>query len=96
MDVEQQQGTWSQLSLFEVEVDSVRHGASGEGGTGSGAHEERQASTALNRERALTGDLMERVCERENLNRAYKRVSSLIKSYRSHFNKSLEKSYRPR
>ena len=76
MDVEQQQGTWSQLSLFEAEAGSVRHGASGEGGTGSAAPEEWQASTALNRERALTGNLMEKVCERENLNRAYKRVKA--------------------
>ncbi len=53
MDVEQQQGTWSQLSLFEVEEGSVRPGASGEGGTGTAAFEEWQASTALNRERAL-------------------------------------------
>ena len=74
MDVEQQQGTWTQLSLFEVEKGSVRPGASGEGGTGPAAFEEWQASTASNRERALTGDLMERVCERGNLNRAYKRV----------------------
>ncbi len=76
MDVEQQQGTWSQLSLFEAEAGSVRHDASGEGGTGSAAPEEWQASTALNRERALTGNLMEKVCERENLNRAYKRVKA--------------------
>lgn len=76
MDVEQQQGTWSQLSLFEAEAGSVRHGASGEGGTGPAAHEEWQASAALNRERALTGNLVERVCERENLNRAYKRVKA--------------------
>jgi RNA-directed DNA polymerase len=74
MDVEQQQGTWIQLSLFEREEGNVRPDVSGEGGTGSAAYEEWQASTALNRERALTGDLMERVCERENLNRAYKRV----------------------
>ena len=74
MGVEQQQGTWTQLSLFEVEEGSVRHGASGEGGTGSAAYEEWQASTASNQERALAGGLMERVCERENLNRAYKRV----------------------
>jgi RNA-directed DNA polymerase len=74
MGVEQQQGTWTQLSLFEGEEGSVRHGAGGEGGTGSAAHEEWQATTALNRERALTGGLMERICERENLNRAYKRV----------------------
>jgi len=76
MDAEQQQGTWTQLSLFEVGGGSVRPGASGEGGTGSAACEERQASTASNRERALTANLMERVCERENLNRAYKRVKA--------------------
>jgi RNA-directed DNA polymerase len=76
MDAEQQQGTWTQLRLFEVEEGSVRPGASGEGGTGPAACEEWQAPTASNRERALTGDLMERVCERENLNRAYKRVKA--------------------
>jgi RNA-directed DNA polymerase len=76
MDVEQQQGTWTQLSLFEGVLGSVRPGASGEGGTGSAAYEEWQASTALTRRRALTGDLMERVSERENLNRAYKRVKA--------------------
>ena len=76
MDVEQQQGTWTQLRLFGEETGSVRHGASGEGGTGPAAHEEWQASAALNRERALAGNLMERVCERENLNRGYKRVKA--------------------
>jgi RNA-directed DNA polymerase len=76
MDVEQQQGTWTQLSLFEWAEGSVRPGASGEGGTGPAAFEEWQASTALNRERALTSDLMERICEHGNLNRAYKRVKA--------------------
>jgi RNA-directed DNA polymerase len=76
MGVEQQEGTWTQLSFFKEEAGSVRHGASGEGGTGAGADEEWQATTALNRERALTEDLMERVCKRENLNRAYKRVKT--------------------
>jgi RNA-directed DNA polymerase len=76
MDAEQQQGTWTQLSLFEVGEGSVRPGASGEGGARSAVCEEWQASTASNRERALTGDLMERVCERGNLNRAYKRVKA--------------------
>jgi len=76
MDVERQQGTWIQLNLFERGEDSVRPGASGEGGTRAAAYEERQASTALNRERALTSDLMERICERGNLNRAYKRVKA--------------------
>jgi RNA-directed DNA polymerase len=76
MDVEQQQGTWTQLSLFERVEGSVRPGASGEGGTGPAANEEWQASTALNRERALTSDLMERISEHGNLNRAYKRVKA--------------------
>jgi RNA-directed DNA polymerase len=72
--MEHQQGRWTQLKLFEGEADSVRHGVSSEGGTGSAAHEEGQAATASNRERALTSNLMEKVCERENLNGAFKRV----------------------
>jgi len=74
MDVEHQEGTWTQLKLFEAETGDVRHGASGDGGTEVAASEEEQASTALKRERALTSKLMERIGERENLNRAYKRV----------------------
>jgi hypothetical protein len=35
----------------------VRHGVGSEGGTGAAAHEESQASTALERERALTSDV---------------------------------------
>jgi RNA-directed DNA polymerase len=49
---------------------------SGRGGTESAAGEELQASTALEQQRALTISLMEQVCERENLNRAYKRVKA--------------------
>ncbi len=40
---------------------ALRHGAPGDGGTGAGACAERQALTALERQRALTQDLMERV-----------------------------------
>lgn len=76
MTVEHQQGTWTQLRLFEAEGGSVRHGASGDGGTEPAAREEGQAVAASTRERALTDNLMERVCERENLNRAYKRVKA--------------------
>lgn len=76
MDVEHQQGMWTQLRLFEEQEGSVCHGASGNGGTESAAREEGQATTASTRERALTDNLMERVCERENLNRAYKRVKA--------------------
>ncbi|MCJ7548896.1 MAG: group II intron reverse transcriptase/maturase [Anaerolineae bacterium] len=76
MGVEHQQGTWTQLRLFEMQGGSVRHGAESDGGTEPQAREEGQAATASNRERALTDNLMERVCERENLNRAYKRVKA--------------------
>ena len=74
MDVEHQQGTWTQLRLIEAGEGNVRHGAGRDGGTESEAREERQAFTASIRKRALTDDLMERVCEKENLRRAYKRV----------------------
>ena len=62
---------WSNSKARGPGRECVRPGANGEGGTGPAALGEWQASTALNRERALTGDLMGRVCERENLNRAY-------------------------
>ena len=76
MGVERQQGASYQLSLFAGAEDDVRHGVGGDGGTRSAAYEEPQASTASDRERALTSDLMERICERANLNRAYKRVKA--------------------
>jgi len=76
MGAEQQQGIFYQGSLFEGCEGEVCPDAGGEGGTGSAAFEERQASTVWERERALTVDLMERVCERTNLNRAYRRVKT--------------------
>ena len=76
MAMEHQQGTWTQLKLIEVGGDSVRDGASGDGGTEPAACEEGQVDTASNRKRALTDGLMEKVCKRENLNRAYKRVKA--------------------
>ena len=60
MSVERQEGTWYQPRR----EGQVRHGAGGEGGTVTAAREELQAFTASERERALTGDLMERICER--------------------------------
>jgi RNA-directed DNA polymerase len=76
MSVERQQGTWYQGSLWERREDDVRHDAGGDGGTGTAASEEAQAHTVSERERALTRELMERICERGNLNRAYKRVKA--------------------
>ena len=77
MSVERQQGGGYQLDLFdEALLKALRHGASGEGGTGAGARVEPQALTALEQQRALTQDLMERVASSANLNRAYKRVKA--------------------
>ena len=76
MGAEQQQGTWYQASLFGGVLDDVRHDTCGEGGTGAAVYEERQTLTASERERALTSDLMSQVCERDNLNRAYKGVKA--------------------
>jgi RNA-directed DNA polymerase len=76
MDVERQQGMWYQPSLLEWGESQMRHAASSDGGTEAAAGEVSQASTVLNRQRALTGSLMEQICERGNLNRAYKRVKA--------------------
>ena len=79
MDAEQQQGrAYRQLLLFESDADAVRPETSGTGGTHAGIIEEWQASTASDRKRALSPYryLMEAICDRENLNRAYKRVKA--------------------
>jgi RNA-directed DNA polymerase len=75
MGVERQQGTGEQLYLWE-ELAPVRPGASGKGGTRASAYEEQQASAASVQERALASKLMEEVCERANLNQAYRRVKA--------------------
>jgi RNA-directed DNA polymerase len=77
MSVERQQGRAYQGDLFdEALLKALRHGASGDGGTGTGACEELQALAALDQQRALTQDLMERVAASANLNQAYKRVKA--------------------
>ncbi|MDM8006890.1 MAG: group II intron reverse transcriptase/maturase [Phycisphaerae bacterium] len=75
MGVERQANTGDQLYLFEG-LAPVRPGAGGKGGTRTAACEESQTSTASDRRRALTTSLMEEVCDRENLNQAYKRVKA--------------------
>jgi RNA-directed DNA polymerase len=56
--------------------EAISQGGTGEGGTGSGPLLEQQTSVALNETEDLTTTLMERICERTNLNRAYKRVKA--------------------
>lgn len=76
MGAERQQGDRRQGLLFEASEVPSRHGRSGEGGTQPAATEEPQASTALDPARALTERLMEEVTNRDNLNRAYRRVKA--------------------
>jgi RNA-directed DNA polymerase len=51
-----------------------RHDATGNGRTGSGATVVRQTFTAGEEQRALTVNLMEQICDPQNLIRAYRRV----------------------
>ena len=76
MGVERQQGGIRQRSLFEESTENPRPDAGGDGGTGTAAFEEPQTPAAFDQARALTEYLMERVVERDNLNRAYRRVKA--------------------
>jgi RNA-directed DNA polymerase len=75
MAVKRQQGNGDQMDFLDEALKaSLRHGDTGEGGTGPGSREERQAATAWEQNRALTQHLMEEVASSANLNQAYKRV----------------------
>ena len=76
MNVERQLGRLYQRLLFEQPEESLRHDARGDGGTRPAACEEPQTFTAFDQGRALTQFLMEAVVDRENLNRAYRRVKA--------------------
>jgi RNA-directed DNA polymerase len=76
MGVTRQQVGDDQLLLSFEQSASSGHGAGGEGGTEAAACEASQAPTAWDPARALTEHLMEEVCQRDNLNRAYRRVKS--------------------
>jgi RNA-directed DNA polymerase len=77
MGVKRQQGSGDQMDLFDQALQaSLRLGATGEGGTGSGACAEPQALAAWEQQRALTQHLMEEVAGSANLNQAYKRVKA--------------------
>ena len=66
-----------QTDLFdEALMKAFRREGDGDGGTGSVALEEPQASPAFARQRALTTYLMEQVAGSANLNQAYKRVKA--------------------
>ena len=54
----------------------IPHGERGKSGTGTASNEVQQVSVESTRKETLAQDLMEVVCSRSNLNRAYKRVKS--------------------
>lgn len=77
MNVKRRQGSADQRDLFDQVLQAaLRHGATGDGGTGPGARGEPQALTAWEQQRALTQALMEEVAGSANLNQAYKRVKA--------------------
>jgi RNA-directed DNA polymerase len=76
MSVERQRGRNYQRLLFEQPAEDLRHDAGSNGGTGPAAHEEPQTLTAFDQARALTQHLMEEIVNRDNLNRAYRRVKA--------------------
>jgi RNA-directed DNA polymerase len=76
MGVKRRQVGDDQLLLPWEKLASSCHGAGGTGGTQAAACAALQASTAWDPARALTEQLMEEVCQRDNLNRAYRRVQS--------------------
>jgi RNA-directed DNA polymerase len=77
MSVKRRQGSGDQLDLFDQALQaSLRHGATGEGGTGPGACAAPQALAVFEQQRALTRTLMEEVAGSANLNQAYKRVKA--------------------
>ena len=76
MNVQRPQGITEQLGLFKQVGSVIGPVDFGEAGSGSEANEEQQAFTAVDQQRALTQDLMERVILPSNLNAAYRRVKA--------------------
>ena len=62
--------------MIKDRKDIICHGIPGKGGTGTGVQVEQQVTKALRATEDLAANLMEKVCLRANLNKAYKRVKS--------------------
>jgi len=73
-DMERQQVAGYQMDLFTDYLKRARPDRAGESGTESGLVEERQMSSVTNEQRALTFDLMDRVAELANLEKAVRKV----------------------
>ncbi len=62
--------------MIKDQTGVICHDTSGEGGTGAGVFEEQQIPAARKESCTLAVNLMEKICEPANLNRAYKRVKA--------------------
>ena len=62
--------------MIRNNIAKICHDKTGESGTGTSLFEEQQTNATTNKTCALAMDLMERVCNQANLNRAYKRVKA--------------------
>jgi RNA-directed DNA polymerase len=76
MRAERQQGNWYQRRLFPDDTEPLRPGQGSEDGIRSSRCEESQPLAASDQTRTLTDNLMRRVCHRENLNQAYRKVKA--------------------
>lgn len=76
MRAKRQQGGEYQRRLFADDAEPPRHVQGGEDGIQPARCEESQPCTASDRTRALTDHLMERICEGDNLNQAYRKVKA--------------------
>lgn len=73
---ERQQGRGYQRQLLGADGEPLRHGQRGADGIQPARFEESQPLAASDQTRALTDSLMERICDRDNLNRAYRKVKA--------------------
>lgn len=64
------------MKVINDRQDRICHGGTGESDTGAGPRVEQQTFAAPNETKDLATNLMEKVCLRANLNRAYKRVKA--------------------
>lgn len=76
MRAERQQGSWYQRQLFGADGEPLRHDQRGADSIQPTRFEESQTLAASDQTRALTDSLMERICDRDNLNRAYRKVKA--------------------
>lgn len=76
MRAEQQQGNEYQLFLFDEEAEPLCPGSDSADSIQAEEFEELQTLPASDQTRALTDNLMERICDRDNLNQAFRKIKA--------------------